>query len=308
VLASIGPTGAWSMAGISMNGNALSTVSALSYFPNYTMSLQPVTATAAWNNGAAVRVNPTYNIAGTSVANTDLLVNRTETSLGTTPGTQLLLDLQIGGVSKVSIAGTGVASVPGVLGSGTWFTGGTSTTTKPYLLIEPSGTTSNGWSTSGTGIGVNAASGFAGNLLALQVAGADTFRVDSNGQVLIGNTLALSSGAGSNLLVGSGFTKTQLSTGIISFGGTTSSFPALKRSTTGLIARLADDSADTWVKTLYVQTNVVAVASLPACNAGLEGSHYGVNNALAPTALATVVGGGAVHVSVYCDGTNWIVN
>jgi hypothetical protein len=53
---------------------------------------------------------------------------------------------------------------------------------------------------------------------------------------------------------------------------------------------------------------VVAVASLPACNAGLEGSHYGVNNALAPTALATVVGGGAVHVSVYCDGTNWIVN
>ena len=95
---------------------------------------------------------------------------------------------------------------------------------------------------------------------------------------------------------------------LLQFGGTTSSFPALKRSTTGLIARLADDSADTWVKTLYVQTNVVAVASLPACNAGLEGSHYGVNNALAPTALATVVGGGAVHVSVYCDGTNWIVN
>lgn len=29
-------------------------------------------------------------------------------------------------------------------------------------------------------------------------------------------------------------------------GGTTSSFPAFKRSTTGLIARLADDSADTW--------------------------------------------------------------
>mgnify|MGYP007122131568 CR=1 FL=1 len=94
----------------------------------------------------------------------------------------------------------------------------------------------------------------------------------------------------------------------LQFGGTTSSFPSIKRSTTGLIARLADDSADTWVKTLYVQTNVVAVASLPACNPGLEGSHYGVNDALAPTALATVVGGGAVHVSVYCDGTNWIVN
>lgn len=30
------------------------------------------------------------------------------------------------------------------------------------------------------------------------------------------------------------------------FGGTTASFPSLKRSTTGLISRLADDSADTW--------------------------------------------------------------
>ena len=94
----------------------------------------------------------------------------------------------------------------------------------------------------------------------------------------------------------------------LNLGPASSSFPSLKRSTTGLIVRLADDSADTWVKTLYVQTNVVAVASLPACNPGLEGSHYGVNDALAPTALATVVGGGAVHVSVYCDGTNWIVN
>ncbi len=37
--------------------------------------------------------------------------------------------------------------------------------------------------------------------------------------------------------------------GLLKFGGTTSSFPALKRSTTGLLVRLADDSADAPIST-----------------------------------------------------------
>lgn len=61
------------------------------------------------------------------------------------------------------------------------------------------------------------------------------------------------------------------------------------------------------IKGVTVQTAVVAVGSLPTCNAGAEGTHKAVNNALAPVSLATVVTGGAVHVSVYCNGTNWIV-
>jgi FAD/FMN-containing dehydrogenase len=52
---------------------------------------------------------------------------------------------------------------------------------------------------------------------------------------------------------------------------------------------------------------VIPVASLPACNAASEGAMYGVNNALAPVALATVAGGGAIHTLVYCNGSNWIV-
>jgi hypothetical protein len=44
-------------------------------------------------------------------------------------------------------------------------------------LLEPAGTTSTAWSTSGTGLGVNAASGFAGNLLDLQVNGTSYARV-----------------------------------------------------------------------------------------------------------------------------------
>jgi hypothetical protein len=59
------------------------------------------------------------------------------------------------------ISANGAASTPPLSLTGTVFTGGTSTTTKPQLLIEPSGTTSTGWSTSGTLLGVNAPSGFA---------------------------------------------------------------------------------------------------------------------------------------------------
>jgi hypothetical protein len=75
------------------------------------------------------------------------------------------------------------ASSPAKAFTGTWFTGGTSTTTKPQVLVEPTGATSTAWSTSGTGLGVNAASGFAGNLLDLQVNGTSAVSftgVDSN--------------------------------------------------------------------------------------------------------------------------------
>ena len=73
------------------------------------------------------------------------------------------------------------ASSPAKAFTGTWFTGGTSTTTKPQVLIEPTGATSTAWSTSGTGFGVNAASGFAGNLLDLQLNGSSVTTVNSVG-------------------------------------------------------------------------------------------------------------------------------
>jgi hypothetical protein len=79
----------------------------------------------------------------------------------------------------------GAASAPPGTFTGTWFTGGTATTTKPQVLIEPTGTTSTAWSTSGTGLGVNAASGFAGNLLDLQVNGTSVSQISSAGMVTV---------------------------------------------------------------------------------------------------------------------------
>ena len=92
--------------------------------------------------------------------------------------------LALGKPLNVNISGA--ASTPSVSFLGSWFTGGTSTTTKPKLLIEPSGTTSTGWSTSGTGLGINAASGFTGNLLDLQVNGASKFFVTKDGFIRSG--------------------------------------------------------------------------------------------------------------------------
>jgi hypothetical protein len=79
---------------------------------------------------------------------------------------------------------TSLVSSPATVLTGTWFTGGTGTTTKPHVLIEPTGTTSTAWSTSGTGFGVNAASGFAGNLLDLQKNGVSLCSIGStNGRI-----------------------------------------------------------------------------------------------------------------------------
>jgi hypothetical protein len=92
----------------------------------------------------------------------------------------------------------GAASTPAEKLSGTWYSGGSSTTTKPQLLVEPSGTASTNWSTNGTGIGVNSASGFTGHLLDLEVGGAPQFYVDNNGVVFATDQFVVNSGTNSS--------------------------------------------------------------------------------------------------------------
>lgn len=112
-LASMSSAGALSVVGLTLNGNPILAVNAISYISNFSLQLNPAVHTAAITGGASVRVNPTYNVSGTGVANTDFLVNRTETSLGTSPGTQNLLDLQVGGSSKLRVDRAG--SIVGTL-------------------------------------------------------------------------------------------------------------------------------------------------------------------------------------------------
>ena len=114
------------------------------------------------------------------------------------------------GTSQARVSGNGAVSIAPLLGSGTWFTGGSATTTKPYLLVEPAGTTSTGWSTAGTGIGVNAPSGFAGNILDLQVAGVSKGKMAGDGTFTVAGPLVVDGGAGDNYVLISGDTSGSL--------------------------------------------------------------------------------------------------
>jgi hypothetical protein len=100
----------------------------------------------------------------------------------------------------------GAASAPPVSLTGTWFTGGTSTTTKPQLLIEPTGTTSTAWSTNGTGFGVNAPSGFTGVILDLQLNGASKYAF-STSALTLGDAVDLAFGTTTGTKIGTASTQ-----------------------------------------------------------------------------------------------------
>ena len=129
--------------------------------------------------------------------------------------------------TNVTLAGrfisslNGAASAPPGTFTGTWFTGGTATTTKAQVLIEPTGTTSTAWSTSGTGFGVNAPSGFVGNLLDLQVNGTSGFRV-SGGSLTLSGTIAGTSNTSLRLQNAANTSAIAFSNGVVNVTGTLS--------------------------------------------------------------------------------------
>jgi hypothetical protein len=108
----------------------------------------------------------------------------------------------------------------------------------------------------------NTASGASANLIDLQIGGASMFSVDKNGVIRSGNSIRVPqasdfqwynrsrifSDANGNIR----FTNSAITDfGMLQFGGTTSSFPSLKRSSVNLQARLADDSEFTFIEDLY---------------------------------------------------------
>ncbi len=153
-------------------GTFTTTVQCVTPTANRTISFPNATGTVALVAGSSGQV--VYNNAGAYAGVSTMSFDGSNITLS----------------GRLINAYTSLASSPAKVFTGTWFTGGTSTTTKPHFLIEPTGTTSTAWSTSGTGLGVNAASGFAGNLLDLQVNGTSRLSVSSAGAA-IGTTVSL---------------------------------------------------------------------------------------------------------------------
>lgn len=152
-------------------GTFTTTIQTVTATANRTISYPDATGTVALVAGSSGQL--TYNNAGAYAGVSTMTFDGTSVTLA----------------GRLINSYTSLASSPAKVFTGTWFTGGTSTTTKPHLLIEPSGATSTAWSTSGTGLGVNAASGFAGNLLDLQVNGTSQANVTSTGGLTLNGGL-----------------------------------------------------------------------------------------------------------------------
>ncbi len=69
-----------------------------------------VSGTNTQGSGAqkSVYINPTYNQVTSTASNTDLLINRTQTAVGS--GAQLLIDAQVGGNSRFSVSNVGTVT------------------------------------------------------------------------------------------------------------------------------------------------------------------------------------------------------
>jgi len=147
------------------------------------------------------------------------------------------------------ITGNGAASTPALTLNGSVFAGGSATTTKPLFLLEPSGTTSAGWSTSGTILGINAPSGFAGDITHWGVNGTKLAFINAAGHYIgqgINGTYHYFNSGGGFYGIGDGvvrLTNAAGNAGTLQIGGTSSASPAIKKSGSTLQCRVADDSA-----------------------------------------------------------------
>ena len=89
--------------------------------------------------------------------------------------------LTISNTGAITNNTAGAVSTSSELFTGTAYAAGTATTNKPLVLIEPTGTTSTGWSTLGTYLGINAPTGFTGRVASFQILTVEKFGVDTNG-------------------------------------------------------------------------------------------------------------------------------
>lgn len=158
-------------------------------------------------------------------------------------------------------------------------TGGTVTASSPILSMTQ---TWNGSGVTFTGIKLNITSTLSATpsmFLDCQLAGSSNFSVTRNGALTTNSSITsgsdIAAGAGNTLSLNGRSLISSPSNGIMTlqnnaqtdftrlqFGGTTASFPALKRSTTTLQARLADDSAFTFMQGKLQTDTAYAAATL----------------------------------------------
>jgi len=270
-----------------------------------------VTGTLTLANGSSLITSGGNPITLTSTGATNVTLPTSGTLVTTTTINNATLPSSfttLAASGAVTFSAAGAASLPAQILTGAILTGGTGTTNFPHVFIQPSGATAaTTWSTAGTLYGGNAATGFAGRLIDLRLAGAERFSVSSGGNVMLEGQLNVTSGTillgavssitrntGTGLLTlntnASGILLTP-NNSLVYIGGTTSSFPAIKRNATGVDIRLADDSGYAPLTALNLTSTNNLILSKTITPAGTTGAQTidkvsgSVNFAAAATSL-----------------------
>lgn len=150
-----------------------------------------INANLAFNNSAATSLQAcTYTAQSSFATNLSTYVKGVDLYYRDGNGNEVRLT-QAGGspsfTNALTFSAQGAASTPAVSITGAPYTGGSSTTTKPLVLIE-NASTSNNWQTVGTELGINAATGFTGNLIDAQVNGSPKFQATASGSLSLAGT------------------------------------------------------------------------------------------------------------------------
>lgn len=171
---------------------------------------QTWSGTQTFGSGVLVATSPSFTTPVLGTPSSGTLTNATGLPPAGVVGTAAIIGANtFTGQQIVSL--NGALSAPPVSVTGTWLiTGGTATTTKPQVLIEPTGATSTAWVTTGTGLGINAASGFAGNIFDFQIDGVQKISYTSAGFMDLrhaanaGPRIRMVGTAGANFVIGVG--------------------------------------------------------------------------------------------------------
>ena len=249
-----------------VNGGALGTPSS-GTLTNCTLPASGITGTLAASKGGTGVANGasctlTLPNAATTITTGGTLALGGFTLTVPATGTSALLGTANVFTANQTVTGAAAAANTSALKiDGTAFSGGTSTSTKPMVLIETSGTTSTGWSTAGTTFGVNGSTalGTSARVVDFQYGGTSVFNVNGSGSANISGscTAANFTAAANSWFTWAGrsvlyspsdgvirmLNAAENSFGRLCFGPATSGFTALKANTTTLQCRLADDSA-----------------------------------------------------------------
>jgi len=226
-----------------------------------------------------------FTVGGTG--NTTVLGTLTEQGTGTSSF-----------AGPVSHTGSGAASMAPVLLSGSLFSGGTGTTTFPFMLMQPTGATAaTSWNTNGTGLGFNFASGFTGNAVDVRGnGGASNWSLNASGAVTAAAALTINTNSGPGISV-SGNTYMQVSQVGVGMGA---SFQAIN--STVATASTCDFPGPVTILGNYwtgAASAVDKISLAPSCIPGANGAETLTIGNTGSTGLFTVAHTGEVTATAF---------